>query len=243
MYSKEQFAKLMDSTLLKPTATRDDIIRLCEEAKRYHYATVVVFPFWLPIVRRILDGTDVKPATVAGFPFGANGRASKVYEVRSAISNGAKEIDVVINISALKSGERAIIESEIRELIDVTRMTGMTEDAKRTVLKFIIECYYLTDDEKRIVCEIIRDAGGEFIKTPTGTAPGGATVEDIRLIRGVVGPDIGVKAAGGIRTTPQAIAMLDAGASRIGTSAASSIVDGYVPEDYLESAGRRRSAG
>lgn len=240
MYSKEQFAKLMDSTLLKPTATREDVLRACEEAKQYHFATIVVFPFWLPIAKRALEGSDVKPATVVGFPFGANGRAVKLHEARTVIGHGAKEIDVVINIGALKSGEREIVETEVRELVEVTRMTGMMEDAKRTVLKFIIECFYLTDDEKKIACEIIRDAGGDFVKTSTGTAPGGATVEDIRLIRNVVGADVGVKAAGGIRTTEQAIAMLDAGASRIGTSSASAIVEGYVPEDYLESAGRRR---
>jgi len=240
MFTKEQFAKLMDSTLLKPTATRADILRLCEEAVQYHFATVVVFPFWLPVARRALEGSDVKPATVIGFPFGASGRAVKLYEARTAVTQGAKEIDVVINISALKSGERGIVETEVREIVDAARLTGMTQDAKRTVVKFIIECYYLTDEEKRIACEIIRDAGGDFVKTSTGTAPGGATVEDIRLIRNVVGPDVGVKAAGGIRTTEQAMEMLDAGASRIGTSNAAAVVEGYVPEDYLESAGRRR---
>ncbi len=240
MFSKEQFAKLMDSTLLKPTATREDVVRLCEEAVQYHFATVVVFPFWLPVARRALQDSDVKVATVIGFPFGASGRAVKMYEARTAITNGAKELDIVVNISALKSGERGIVEAEIKELVDTARMAGMTQDAKRTVLKFIIECYYLTDDEKKIVCEIIREAGGDFIKTSTGTAPGGATVEDIRLIRHVVGADIGVKAAGGIRTTEQAMEMLDAGASRIGTSNAVGIVEGYVPEDYLESAGRKR---
>jgi len=231
---------MMDSTLLRPTATRDEIVRCCEEAIRYHVATVVVFPFWLPLVRRELQDSDVKPATVIGFPFGANGRSVKLFEARTAITNGAKELDLVINVAALKSGERNIVEDEVRELVDTARLTGMTQDAKRTVLKFIIECFYLTDDEKKIACEIIRDAGGDFIKTSTGTAPGGATVEDIRLIRHVVGPDMGVKAAGGIRTTQQAMEMLDAGASRIGTSSASAIIEHYVPEDYLESAGRRR---
>jgi deoxyribose-phosphate aldolase len=230
----------MDSTLLKPTATHEDILRLCEEANQYHFATVVVFPFWLPVARRALQDSDVKPATVIGFPFGASGRAVKLYEARTAVTHGAKELDVVINISALKSGERGLVETEIRELVDAARITGMTQDAKRTVVKFIIECFYLTDEEKKIACEIIRDAGGDFVKTSTGTAPGGATVEDIRLIRNVVGPDVGVKAAGGIRTTEQAMEMLDAGASRIGTSNAAAVVEGYVPEDYLESAGRRR---
>lgn len=241
MFSKEQFAKLMDSTLLKPAATREEIVRLCEEAARYHFATVMVFPFWLPVVRRALQDSDVKIASVIGFPFGASGRSVKMFEARAAITNGAKELDIVINIGALKSGERNIVESEVKEMVDTARITGMTQDAKRTVLKFILECYYLTDDEKKIACEIIREAGGDFIKTSTGTAPGGATVEDIRLIRNVVGPDIGVKAAGGIRTTEQAMEMLDAGASRIGTSSAAAIVDGYIPEDYLESAGRRRT--
>lgn len=240
MYSREQFAKLMDSALLRPDATREDVKRVCEEAKQYHFASVVVFPFWLPLARRFLQDSDVKPATVVGFPFGANGRAVKVYEARTAVANGAKELDVVINIGALKSGERAIIESEVRAVVDAVRITEMTEDAKRTVLKFIIECCYLTDDEKKTACEIIRDSGADFVKTSTGTGPGGATVEDIRLIREVVGADIGVKAAGGIRTTDQALAMLDAGASRIGTSSAAAIVEGYVPEDYLESAGRKR---
>jgi len=240
MFSKEQFAKLMDSTLLKPTGTREDIVRLCEEAIQYHFATVVVFPFWLPVARRALQDSDVKPATVIGFPFGASGRAVKLYEARTAITHGSKELDIVINISALKSGERGLVEAEVKELVDTCRITGMTQDAKRTVLKFIVECYYLTDDEKKIACEIIRDAGADFVKTSTGTAPGGATVEDIRLIRNVVGPDVGVKAAGGIHTTEQAMEMLDAGASRIGTSNAAAVVEGYVPEDYLESAGRRR---
>lgn len=240
MFSKEQFAKLMDSTLLKPSATREDILRLCDDAAKHHFATVVVFPFWLPVVKRALNGSDVKPAGVIGFPFGANGRSVKIFEARTAIANGAKELDVVINIGALKSGERNIVEAEVRELVETTRLTGMTQDAKRTALKFIIECYYLTDDEKRIACEIIRDHGGDFIKTSTGTAPGGATVEDIRIIRSVVGPDIGVKAAGGIKTTDQAMEMLDAGASRVGTSNAVAIVEGYIPEDYLESAGRKR---
>ena len=178
----------------------------------------MVFPFWLPVVRRALQDSDVKPATVIGFPFGANGRSVKVYEARTAVTNGAQELDVVINISALKSGERNIVESEVKELVDTARIIGMTQDAKRTVLKFILECCYLTDDEKKIACEIIKEAGADFVRTSTGTAPGGATVEDIRLIRHAVGAKIGVKAAGGIRTTAQAMEMLDAGASRIGTS-------------------------
>lgn len=240
MFSKEQMAKIMDYTLLRPTATREDVIRYCEEAKKHHFATVVVFPFWAPVAARELAGTDVKTATVVGFPYGANGRASKLYEARAAVTNGAHELDVVMNISALKSGEIAIVEREIRELVDLTRALSMTEDAKRTLIKIIIETYYLTDQEKRTACEIILDAGADFVKTSTGTAPGGATIEDIRLIRDVVGPGMGVKAAGGIRTPAQAVAMLDAGANRIGTSAAVEIVEAYNPEDFMQSAERRR---
>jgi deoxyribose-phosphate aldolase len=230
----------MDSTLLKPTATRDDIVRLCEEAKKHHFATVVVFPFWVPIAARQMAGSDVKVATVIGFPFGAHTRATKLFEARNAVTNGAKELDVVINISAVKSGEYGIVEREITEIVDSTRMTGLTEDAKRTLIKIIIEAGYLTNDEKTEVCKILRDSGVDFVKTSTGTAPIGATVEDIRIIRGVVGAGMGVKAAGGIKTADQAMAMLDAGASRIGTSAAVQIVESYVPENYLEKADRRR---
>lgn len=240
MFSKEQIAKVMDYTLLKPTATRDDVIQFCSEAKKHHFATVVVFPFWLPVVARELSGTDVKTATVIGFPYGANGRAAKLYEARAAVTNGAHEIDAVMNISAMKSGEIAIVEREINELVDSTRTLSMTEDAKRTLIKIIIETYYLTDQEKRTACAIIRDAGADFIKTSTGTAPGGATVEDIRLIRDIAGSSMGIKAAGGIRTPAQAVAMLDAGANRIGTSAAVEIVDAYIPEDFMQSTTRRR---
>lgn len=240
MFSKEQFAKMMDYTLLKPTATRDDVLRFCEEAKQHHFATVVVFPFWVPVVARELSGSDVKASTVIGFPFGANGRAVKLYEARAAVSNGAQEIDVVINISALKSGEIGIVEREVNELTDTARALAMTEDAKRTIIKFIIEAYYLTDEEKRIACTIIANASADFIKTSTGVAPGGATVEDIRVIRDTVGPNMGVKAAGGIRTPAQAMSMLDAGANRIGTSSAVEIVEAYVPEDFMQASDRRR---
>lgn len=240
MFSKEQFAKMIDHTLLKPTATRDDVLKYCEQAKHYHFATVMVFPFWVPVAAKELAGTDVKVSTVIGFPYGANGRAVKLYEARAAVTNGAQELDVVMNISAMKSGEISIVEREIRELVDTTRALGMTEDAKRTLIKIIIEAYYLTDDEKRIASAICRDAGADFVKTSTGTAPGGATVEDIRIIREVVGMDMGVKAAGGIRTPAQMVAMLDAGANRIGTSSGVEIAEAYLPEDFMQTAERRR---
>lgn len=240
MFSREQFAKMMESSLLKPAATRDDVLRYCEEAKQYHFATVVTLPFWVPLVARQLADSDVKPATVIGFPFGANGRTVKIFEARTALTNGAKELDFVINISAVKSGEFAVVEREINELMEAVRVSGMTQDARRTLVKIILETAYLNDAEKTRVCQIARAAAVDFIKTSTGTAPTGATVEDIRLIRTIVGPDIGVKAAGGIRTAEHAVAMIDAGANRLGTSNAAQIVDSYLPEDFSESAERRR---
>ncbi len=234
MYTNEQFAKMMDATNLKPTATQDDIDRLCEEAVDYHFASVCVFPHWVPVVKKALSGSDVKTCTVIGFPFGANTTAAKIYESKNAIAGGAKELDIVINISALKSGDTDFVKNEITELVETANISGMTSDTKGPITKFIIECFYLTDDEKKLVTDMICEAGGDFVKTSTGYAPGGATVEDIRLIRGVCGPNIGVKAAGGIRNAEQAVEMLNAGANRIGTSGAGAICDMYDPNDYTE---------
>jgi len=233
MYTKEQFAKMLDYTLLRPQATRQDVIRYCEEAKRLHFATVCVFPYWIPLVSKQLAGSDVKTCTVVGYPFGANTLPTKLFEARNAITNGATELDVVMNISALKSGDVLAVEREITDLVGSMQMQGMTADAKRTLIKIIIETGYLTEQEKITACEIARDAGADFIKTSTGTAPSGATVDDIRLIRNVVGSAMGVKAAGGIRTVDQAVEMLNAGANRIGTSSAVQIAELYDPEAYL----------
>jgi len=233
MYSKEQFAKMLDYTLLRPQATRQDVVRYCEEAKKHHFASVCVFPFWVPLVARQLAGSDVKTCTVIGYPFGANGRTVKLFEARYAITNGASELDIVMNISALKSGEMGIVERELSEILGSAHMQGMTADAKRTLIKIIIETAYLTDREKILASEIIRDSGADFIQTSTGTAPTGATVEDIRLIRNTVGPGVGVKAAGGIRDVEQALAMLNAGANRIGASNAVGIAEVYDPEIFL----------
>ncbi|MDO8682002.1 MAG: deoxyribose-phosphate aldolase [Armatimonadota bacterium] len=238
MYSKEQFAKMLDYTLLRPQATRADVVRYCDEAKRLHFASVCVFPFWVPVVVRQLGGSDVKICTVVGYPFGANSRSVKLFEARNAITNGATELDIVANISALKSGEIAIVEREVTELLGSARMQGMTADAKRTLIKITIETAYLTDREKLTICEIARDAGADFINTSTGTAPSGATVEDIRLIRNTVGSGVGVKASGGIRTVEQAMVMLNAGANRIGTSSAVSIAEVYDPEMFLSESRR-----
>ncbi len=234
MYTKEQFAKLIDNTFLKPAATQEEIIRFCEEAKRYHFAAVVVFPFWVPLAVRQLEGSDVKVCTPIGFPFGANARSTKVYEARNAVTNGAEELDVVMNIGAFKSGDYDFVQRELADIVGAARLSGITEDAKRTLVKVIIETAYLTRKEKIKACEIIRDVGADFVKTSTGMAPGGATVEDIQLIREIVGPSIGVKASGGIRTVEFAMDLLDAGASRLGTSTGVALVEAYDPEELLK---------
>jgi len=234
VYTKEQFSKLIDNTLLKPTATRNDIIKFCEEGKKYHFAAVVVLPFWVPLAAKQLQGSDVKVCTPIGFPYGGNTRATKVYEARNAVTNGADELDVVINIGALKSGDYDLVERELADVLGAARLSGITEDAKRTLIKVIIETAYLTKEEKIKACEIARDVGADFIKTSTGTAPGGATVEDIRLIRDVIGPSMGVKASGGIRTVEFAMDLLDAGANRLGTSSGVALVEAYDPEELLK---------
>lgn len=236
MYTKEQFSKLIDYTLLRSTATRDDIITFCEEGKRCHFAAVVVLPFWISLAVRQLEGSDVKVCAPIGFPHGACTRATKVYEVRNAVTNGAEELDVVMNIGALRSGDREFVARETSDVISAAKLSGMTQDAKRTLVKIIIETPYLEREEKIIACEIARDANADFIKTSTGTAPNGATVDDVRLIRDVVGPSTGVKAAGGIRTIEHAMDLLDAGANRLGTSTGVALLEAYDPEELLKAA-------
>lgn len=234
MYTKEQFCKLIDNTFLRPTGTKEDIIKFCDECKKYHFAAAVVFPFWLPLVASELENSDVKVCTPIGFPYGAISRSSKVHEAKNAVANGADELDVVINVGALKSGDYDFVRREISDIVSAANISGMTQDAKRTLIKVIIETPYLSDREKIIACRISLEAGADFIKTSTGTAPNGATVEDIRLIRGITGPAIGVKAAGGIRNLDHAINLLDSGANRLGTSAGVALVQAYKPEEILK---------
>ncbi len=237
MYTKEQFSKLIDNTFLKASARREEVIRFLEESKRYHFAAAVVFPYWVPLAVRHLEGTDVKVCTPIGFPYGAAARSTKVYEARNAVTNGAEELDVVMNIGALKSGDVEFVEREIADIVSTARISGLTEDAKRTLVKVIIETPYLTEEEKITACEIVRDTGADFVKTSTGTAGnGGATVEDIQLIRSILGPPVGVKAAGGIRTVEHAMDLLDAGANRLGTSTGVALVEAYDPDELLKAA-------
>lgn len=215
--TQSQLAKYMDHTLLKADATLDGIDRVVAEAKQFGCASVCVNPFWVPYVARLLDGSGVATCTVVGFPLGASSTASKVFETTDAIANGADEIDMVINIGELKAGHAELVREDIRAVAEATHAGGK-------LLKVIIECYLLTDDEKRLACLLCAEAGADFVKTSTGFSTGGATVADVTLMRECVGPDFGVKAAGGIRTLADAYAMIEAGASRLGVSAAASIL-------------------
>ena len=235
MYTREQFAKLIDNTLLKSYANADDIIAFCDDAMKYHFATAVVLPFWVPLAVRQLEGSDVKVCTCVGFPHGACTRAVKVYEVRNAVTNGAEELDVVMNVGALKSGELDYVRRELMEVVGSANLSGMTQDAKRTLVKVIIETPYLTKEELATACGIVRDAGADFVKTSTGTAHNGAvSVAEVQQIRAVVGPNIGVKAAGGIRTIEHAMDLLDASANRLGASTGVALVDAYDPDELLK---------
>lgn len=234
MYTKEQFAKLIDLTLIRPTATADDIIALCREGKHHHFATVVVLPYWVGLAVKELEGTDVKVCTTVGFSHGASTRSTKVHEARNAVTNGAEELDVVMNIGAFKTGDLDYVRRELSDIVSAANLSGMTQDAKRTLIKVIIETPYLTKDETILACEIVRDSGADFIKTSTGTAQNGSDVEDVKLIRSVVGPAMGVKAAGGIRTVEHAMDLLDCGANRLGTSSGVAIVQAYDPDELLK---------
>jgi deoxyribose-phosphate aldolase len=232
MYSKEQFAKMIDNTLLRPDSTKDDVLRLCDDSAQRHFACVCILPCWVGTAARILQDSDVKVCTVVAFPFGATTRLTKVFEIKNAVANGAREIDAVLNISKFKSGDYDAVAQDLREMVDATRSTIPSEESRRVLLKVIIETYYLTDDEKDLASQLVRDAGADFIKTSTGTASGGATVEDIRRIRRAAGPStIGIKASGGIKTVATALQMLDAGANRIGTSSGKALLDAYDPDN------------
>ena len=215
--TQSQLAKYMDHTLLRADATLDGIDRVVAEAKQFGCASVCVNPFWVPYVARLLDGSGVATCTVVGFPLGASSTASKVFETTDAIANGADEIDMVINIGELKAGHAELVREDIRAVAEATHAGGK-------LLKVIIECCLLTDDEKRLACLLCAEAGADFVKTSTGFSTGGAAVADVALMRECVGPDFGVKAAGGIRTLADAYAMIEAGASRLGVSAAASIL-------------------
>ena len=213
-----QLNKTIDHTLLKPEATEAQIKTLCEEAAKYDFMSVCVNPTWVKKAAELLAGTDVKVCTVIGFPLGANTSEVKAYEVENAIKNGATEVDMVINIGALKGGNDTLVQSDIESVVAVSKGKALS--------KVIIETSLLTDDEKVRACELAKKAGADFVKTSTGFSTGGATLEDIKLMRATVGPEMGVKASGGVRTTEDAHQFIEAGATRLGSSNGLAIVKG-----------------
>src|SRR5271157_3525836 len=210
-------ARLIDHTLLSPAATICDIIHHCGEAKRYGFYSVVVNPAYVTLAASQVHGSPVKVGTVVGFPLGANLTVTKLAEAEAAAQNGAHDLDMVINIGALKSGDRVLVQTEIRSLAEMAHAHG-------AILKAIIETALLSQEEKILACALAVEAGVDFVKTSTGFAAAGATAADVALMRGVVGHHVGVKAAGGIRTAAQVAEMVDAGANRIGASASVAIV-------------------
>lgn len=215
-------ASMIDHTLLKPDATRQQIEALCREASQFKFATVCVNPTWVALSSRLLAGSGVGVCSVVGFPLGATTADVKAYETRRAIFDGAREIDMVINIGALKSGDLAVVEHDIAAVTRGCLEAGAS--GARVLSKVIIEAAFLTDDEKVSACVLAKAAGADYVKTSTGFGPGGATVADVALMRRVVGADMGVKAAGGVRDLDGVKAMIAAGATRVGASAGVKIV-------------------
>src|SRR5699024_14749 len=215
-------ASYIDHTLLKAERRKEDIIALCHEAKDYRFATVCIQPSWVKLAAEELRDSDVGITTVIGFPLGATTSFVKAAEVRDVIAHGATEVDMVINVGLLKSGDEAGVEADIRAVVAAAD--------QEAIVKVIIETGLLTDEEKKTACRLAQQAGADFVKTSTGFGPGGATVEDIALMCEIVGPELGVKASGGVRTAADAEAVIQAGATRIGASAGIAIVEGGTGE-------------
>jgi len=215
-------AKLIDHTLLRPDATRADIVKLCEEAKQHRFASVCVNTTWVPVCKALLAGSDVMVCAVVGFPLGAMSPTAKAYEAREAMRQGAREIDMVINIGALKSRDYETVFEDICRVVKMSAPAGV---------KVILETGNLSEEEKIVGCTLSKLAGAAFVKTSTGFGKGGATVEDIALMRRIVGVELGVKASGGVRTAEDALKMAQAGANRIGASASVAIVTGTAKAD------------
>lgn len=213
-----EIARKIDHTLLKPDCTKDQIIKLCSEAKEYNFATVCVNPYWVPLSAKELKGSGVGITTVIGFPLGCTSTFAKMAEARDAIASGATEIDMVINISALKSGDYDAVKKDIEGVVLTCR--------GQAIVKVILETGFLTDEEKKKASMICKMAGADFVKTSTGFGPGGATPEDIALMRQIVGPEMGVKASGGVRDLDTVRKLVAAGANRLGASSSVEIVTG-----------------
>jgi deoxyribose-phosphate aldolase len=215
MLTKQQIAGTIDHTILKAQVTEEEVIKICTEAREFGFASVCVNPVHVPLVKKALDGSRVKTCCVIGFPLGANSSAVKAFETAEAVKNGADEVDMVVNVGYLRAGEVERVEADIRAVV---------EASGNALVKVILETCYLTDEEKIAACEASRRAGADFVKTSTGFGSGGATAQDVKLMKETVGEDLLVKASGGIRTLQDLKTMLDAGASRIGASAGVAIM-------------------
>lgn len=211
-------ARMIDHTILKPEATEAEIMELCKEAVKYNFASVCVNPSMVAKAATILEGTPVKVCTVIGFPLGATTTEVKAFETEDAIKKGATEVDMVINVGKLKERDLAYVKNDIQAVVNAAKGKALT--------KVIIETCLLTDEEKVIACELSKEAGADFVKTSTGFSKGGATGHDIKLMRETVGPDMGVKASGGVRSREDALTMIENGATRIGASASIAICEG-----------------
>lgn len=219
----KEFAKYIDHTLLKADATEEAIVTLCQEAKKYEFASVCVNPTWVKAAAEVLEGSPVKVCTVIGFPLGASTSETKAFETTNAIQHGATEVDMVINIGALRSGDTDAVLNDMKAVVEAA--------GELAIVKVIIETSLLTDLEKRVACELAVKAGVHFVKTSTGFSTGGATAEDVALMRSVVGPEMGVKASGGVRSFDDMKMMIDAGATRIGASSGVQIMEGLISEE------------
>lgn len=234
--TKEDLARIIDQTLLKPDATEEDVRRFCREAARYNFAAVFVNPFYADLAFRLLKDSSVRVGTTVGFPLGASTSVVKRFEARDAVERGAREIDMVLNVSALKSDNVDAVQRDIYGVVGVIREKETERGIGSITVKVIIEACYLTDEEKLIACRVIEEAGADFAKTSTGFGPGGATVHDVRLLRKCLSSKVGVKASGGICTLEQCLEMLEAGANRIGTSSGVEIMKEFEEKQGSENA-------
>ena len=223
-YTPADMAKYIDHTYLKPEASVNEIRKICDEAKKYHCASVCVNPSYIQYVAQQLEGSGVTPCCVIAFPFGTSTPEAKAFEASDAASKGAREIDMVINVGAIKSGDWLLVKRDIEGVVNAVK--------GRAKVKVIIEACLLTDEEKVKACTVAKLAGAAFVKTSTGYSTGGATVEDVRLMRETVGPEMGVKSSGGVRTYDDAVAMLKAGANRLGCSSTMKIVSGVKEDEH-----------
>ena len=220
----EELAKTIDHTLLAANATAANVDRLCSEAVQYHFATVCIFPHFVPLAHGLLRGADVKVCSVISFPYGADSTRAKMVAVEDAVVGGADELDVVINLPALLSNEFGYVRDDLASVVRAARMRSVNSGQGHVTVKAIIETCYLTKPLKKLTCKICEQAGVDFVKTSTGCGPKGATVRDVELLRDCLGELIGVKASGGIRTVRDVEFMINAGAARIGTSHGVAIV-------------------